>query len=404
VRVLLIHRYFWPDVPPYASMLRVIARRLAADGHQVEVLTSQPGYKADSPLPPQPAREGIDGFEVRRLGLPADRGRGLARRLFNIAYFPLRVLLHCLLHGRYDVIMASTAPPVVVGFAAALGARLTGGRFLYHCMDIHPEIGRLSGEFRQPLLFGLLRRLDDWSCRQASHVIVLSGDMAAALRERPGRSADIRVINNFSLPDFDSVGPDLSDATIASRGDRQCRLLFAGNIGRFQGLEAFIDAMAYLEHRPEIELVFLGEGTALAGLRTRAGERAGRQIKFVPHQPACIARRWMSRSDLGIVSLTPGIYRYAFPSKTMTYLEEGLPLLVAVEPDSELARFVADKGIGIAVPPGDPTGIARALEHLLDSGPSLPQLSARARSVAAAEFSEAAVLPRWSTLFMELAK
>ena len=46
--------------------------------------------------------------------------------------------------------MASTAPPVVVGFAAALGARLTGGRFYYHCMDIHPEIGRLSGEFEEP--------------------------------------------------------------------------------------------------------------------------------------------------------------------------------------------------------------------------------------------------------------
>ena len=34
-RVLLVHRYFWPDTPPYAAMLREIGRALVDAGHSV---------------------------------------------------------------------------------------------------------------------------------------------------------------------------------------------------------------------------------------------------------------------------------------------------------------------------------------------------------------------------------
>lgn len=399
MRILLIHRYFWPDTPPYASMLRAIARQLVADGHEVEVLTSQPSYKSDHSIPRQPSLESLDGFTIRRLALLPERGKHIILRLLNLLYFPVRIMMHCLTHKRFDAIMASTAPPVVTGLAAALAARLTNTRFVYHCMDIHPEIGRLSGEFRNPVLFRVLQKMDEWSCRHAARVIVLSDDMSAALRQRPeAGKQNILVINNFSLPTFDQIS---GQESVARKSPATCRILFAGNIGRFQGLEAFIDAMAHLSHRKDVELLFLGEGSALSGLKKRAA--ADTRIIFVPHQAINTAKTWMRSADLGIVSLSTGIYRYAFPSKTMTYLEEGLPLLTAVEQDSELARFVTDNRIGIVVTPNDPARMAAEIERLLDNPAHIALMRQEANKVAGESFSQQAVLPKWSALFRELA-
>ena len=268
MRVLLIHRYFWPDTPPYAAMLRTIGKKLADESHEVVVLSSQPSYKSDVPLNQQPAVENVDGMTIHRVTLFREQGRHVVFRLMNMVYFPLRILLFSLFKKRFDIIMASTAPPVVLGFSAALGARMSGAVFFYHCMDIHPEIGRISGEFKKPIVFNLLRRLDGISCKIAQRVIVLSEDMRQSLLLRPGYDYDnIQVINNFSMPhhgDAVAVDPELL------KQPDKFRIIFAGNIGRFQGLEAFIDAMEKLAHRVMIELVLVGEGSALSTLKKRA--------------------------------------------------------------------------------------------------------------------------------------
>ncbi|MDX2506867.1 MAG: glycosyltransferase family 4 protein [Gammaproteobacteria bacterium] len=376
-------------------MLRSIGKKLADEGHEVVVLSSQPSYKSDASLNQQPAVENVDGMTVHRVVLFRELGRHVIFRLMNMVYFPLRILLFSLTKKKFDIIMASTAPPVVVGFSAALGARMTGAVFFYHCMDIHPEIGRISGEFKNPVVFSLLRRLDSVSCRIAKWVIVLSEDMKQSLLVRPGYDQDnIQVINNFSMPHYGDV-IDV-DPELLKQSDR-FRIIFAGNIGRFQGLEAFVDSMERLTHGSMIELVFVGEGSALSALKKRANGAAN--VKFLPHQSVNVARRMIADADLGIVSLSRYIYQYAYPSKTMTYLEEGCPLLVSVEHDSELANFVESSNVGVWVMPEQPQSIADAIESIYLDQQRHKQMKATAKQISREMFSEYSVIENWSKLF-----
>ena len=397
LRILAIHRYYWPDTPPYASMLRSIVARWAGEGHRVEVLSTQPSYKPGAGIPRQPAVEQLDRVRVCRLSLPMEAGRPIIR-IFNLVLFSLAILRYALIRGKFDVIMASTAPPVFIGAAARLAARLTGAKFIYHCMDIHPEIGRISGEFSNPLLFSGLQRIDAKSCRVAARVVVLSRDMAEVIRTRKHcRDAKVEIINNFNLPSFESVGQGEVPAEL-TKDDGVFRLLFAGNLGRFQGLETVIDAMHYLSDLPNVELVFMGEGKAVDSLRQRAADLHGGKVKFFPHQPVDFARAVIRSADLCLVSLMPGIFRYAFPSKTMAYLGEGRPLLVSVEPESELAEFVRNNQIGVTVIPGDVIGIADTIRALVGDIPGQREMVVRARAAGDAYFSEPVVLDRWSKL------
>lgn len=383
-------------------MLRVIAGRWALDGHDVEVLSTQPSYKQQAKIERRPGVEYIEGIRVRRIPLPRDAGRSPFIRMFNIIAFAICVIGYILTRPRFDVIMVSTAPPVFVGAAARMAARLRGARLVYHCMDLHPEIGRISGEFRNPKLYAFLQRMDTRTCLEAARVIVLSRDMERSILERQGaKGARIEVINNFNLTGFDEPGQvALPDDLEKPQG--YFRILFAGNIGRFQGLEGFVKAVSLLRHRNNLELVFLGEGKAVNDLRRSAGDLLGTRVRFFPHQLTDTARAVIRTADLCLVSLAPDIYKYAYPSKTMTYLCEGRPLIVTIEHKSELARFVEESGVGISVEPRDPAELADRLEALIDNPDELRAMSERAACIGRKMFGRDIVLDRWSRLLKEI--
>ena len=399
--VLAIHRYYWPDAPPYASMLRAIVEHWRLAGHDTEILSTQPSYKPLANIPRRPKRELLDGTPVRRIALPRER-RKLVKAL-NMALFTLAVFIH-VVRRRRDVVMCSTSPPVALGAATSIAARLRRSAFIYHCMDLHPEIGALSGEFRNRFVYSLLLRIDRATCRRAAAVVVLSEDMRDSLLKRDPSIADrIVVLNNFDLPDYDEQSP--SPATSEVADDQRLRLVFTGNVGRFQGLEAIIDGLIAIKDDVDAELVFMGEGTAKAGLQRRAEALPADSrvaIRFRQHGTPTEARELMRTADLGLVTLTPEIIRFAYPSKTMTYLSEGLPLLVATETDSQLARTVEEERLGFVVPPLDAASVAETIRMAADRRSDLSAMRATARTYADAHFSQDQALTRWERLLSQV--
>ena len=394
LKILAIHRYYWPDTPPYASMLRAIVRRWVDEGHHVDVLSSHPSYKAGLDNVKQPGKEVVDGATVYRMTLPSEAGRPLIRML-NALRLGLGIITRAVLLRRYDVIMVSTSPPVLAGWFTALAAHLSGARFVYHCMDIHPEIGRISGEFRNPLIYRQLARMDAWTCRQANPVVVLSKDMADSLAQRSdsGEAPRTAVINNFSLPSESDTGQELPFPW----PNEPFVLLFAGNIGRFQGLDVLMDAMEQLRGHPNIRLLMMGEGTEKPALEKQVAE-SGARVSFVGHHSVSVAKAAMSQAGAGFVSLIPELYRYAYPSKTMTYLEQGCPVLVAVEPESRLAADIVENNAGLAVRGGDASELAQAISRLAADDQQVQGIKENASRLAEKAFSQEVVLARWASL------
>lgn len=401
IDVVAVHRYFWPDTPPYAAFLRAIAARWAADGAAVRVLAAQPSY-----IPGQDKRaraERIDGFELERL--PAIGKRTAWAKLVDLVAFPA-VAATRVLTSRHapDVVMCSTVPQVSLGVALATASRARGATFIYHCMDLHPEIGRLSGEFANPLVYRVLSRLDRLTMRLAGRVVVLSEDMKAAVAARDPRLADkVVVLNNFSLPSYEP----LSEAPLPPPADGVTRVVFTGNLGRFQGLDMLIAALEDVPAHTPIELVFMGEGKAKAALEQQARDLgdAIHQVVFVPHGLVAAAKALMASAHAGVVSLVPEVVRYAYPSKTATYAEAGLPMIVIVEEGSELARTTREAGLGWSVAPGDRPGFAAALRDVAAERES-GRLASRREVVsgyAHDEFAPETVLDRWSALLADIA-
>ncbi len=362
MRVLLCHRFFWPDTPPYAVILNEMAKLLRAQGYEVDILTSLPSYKSVDANKKMPFKQlSRDGFNVYRLPV-FNESRGGFFKLLNYLFFPLLAFFFLLFKRQYDVVTVSSSPPVILAFFVALAVKLKGGRLIYHCMDLHPEIGRISGEFRNALVYRFLLSLERFTCSVAKNIIVLSEDMKQSMVARSELLAKkIVVINNFSLP---SYGHEqlLKESFKKSHGVK--RIIFAGNIGRFQGLDLLVAAMQSFNQAEQIELLFLGEGVFLPKLKQLA--QGISNIRFIPHQSVSVAKQLIRDSDFGVVSLQNDVIRFAYPSKTMVYLECGTPILLCANKGSELAGFVEMNRIGYFSPANDVNRLQKVFKLIID--------------------------------------
>ena len=280
-------------------------------------------------------------------------------KLLNFFWFPFIVFWFLLFSRKYDIITVSTAPQVLLPFSVTLMSKIRGSRLVYHCMDIHPEIGRLSGEFKNKFIFTILQWMDNYTCKVASKIIVLSSDMKESLLKRDkSLVSKIEIINNYNLSSEKLLKDNFFDTNSNIK-----RVVFTGNIGKFQNLDTFILALKENEPLENFELVFVGEGGALEDLKSLA-EPISNCIQFIPHQPVSIARKIISEADMGIVSLQDEVIKYAYPSKTMTYLAEGTPILVCVDTQSEISNFAHSQQLGISVEPSDINKIYKIFKNL----------------------------------------
>jgi glycosyltransferase involved in cell wall biosynthesis len=207
----------------------------------------------------------------------------------------------------------------------------------------------------------------------------------------------LHVINNFIIDHHDpSRSKDLTPAALMNP-DNKFRVLFAGNIGRFQSLDTVIDA-AKLITNPDIEFWFVGSGVMVEKLKLQAGDLLDKSVFFHPYLPIEKAMTVIANSHLGIVSLLPGVVKSAYPSKTMSYLEAGCKLLTLVEPESELAKFVESEKIGAVCGSPDPIKMAGLITKEYNQQQEKGYDRASVRAVGRKHFGQGFILDRWIEL------
>lgn len=339
--ILLVHRFFYPDTPPYAIILDDMKKTLLENGYMVDVLSSQPSYKSvDMNKKEKIITHQDDNSTIYRLPVFRTSNQKI-NKLVNFFWFPVMVFFFILFSRKYDVIIVSTNPPVILAFFTALATKLKASKLIYHCMDIYPEIGKLSGDFSNKYIYALLLWMDNFTCSVANKIIVLSEDMKQSFLAREDKNISeikIETINNYDLSDGESLQADYFD------NKKVKRIVFTGNLGRFQNLDKLIFSIKNYSCLNDFELIFVGEGIELKNLKQMA--QGLECVKFIPHQSIATARKIISEADMGIVSLQRDIIKYAYPSKTMTYLSEGTPILGLVETGTDLADFIESNNLG----------------------------------------------------------
>ena len=393
MKILIVHRYFWPDQANCGQILWQIAKHYQSEGHEVDILTSLPSRNYYSNKIQAKKNEINANIRISRINLPIESGKPYLR-ILNAIKLGFKTNFMAIRHN-YDVIISSSVPPILGGFFSAVASKITKTKFIYFCMDLYPETGKVFGDFSNMIFYKFLEKIDSWSCNQADSIIVHSTDMKNTLESRKNcKKLKIGIINNFAVP---AENNNNSDFLFKKNEKNKLTIIFAGNLGRFQGLDFIVEAMSLIKDRKDIELVIIGEGSAKKELQKLAKKKEA-NINFFDYQPIKVVKKAILEADIGLVTLKPTVFKYAYPGKIMTYLEQGRPFITTIEEESELVKKMNSEGYGFNVNILDIDKIANLFTKLADDINWKIIMNKNAKISYEKSFSKKKILNKWSKI------
>ena len=244
-------------------------------------------------------------------------------------------------------------------------------------------IGPVLGRYLDALEARLLR---------ASHAVVsISGDFGAKLRSMGVAESGVTVIENWG-----TLGPctELAKAWAHSVGlDERPLLLYAGTLSLKHSPQLILQLSQTLGDRAWVVVVSHGAG---ADWLRREQEVAGvDQLRILPYQDVDRLPSMYASADILLALLTADAGRYSVPSKVLTCMCAGRPILASMPGHNLAARVIREAGAGYIVEPGDHTQLTELAATLVTDADTRRQLGARAAEYAKSRFDIAAITDRF---------
>jgi glycosyltransferase involved in cell wall biosynthesis len=162
--------------------------------------------------------------------------------------------------------------------------------------------------------------------------------------------------------------------------------VFGGQLGAGRGMRLILDAakLAVQSNCP-LAFLFVGDGALAAEIDGQAARQAN--LYRLPAMAGGDYRALLTACEVGLAVTVPGVSSFSTPSKTLDYLKAGLPVAAALEPGSEFAALLQQRGVGRSVEFGDAAGLAREAWFLSCDAEFREGLSQRAYNCLADVFS-----------------
>ncbi|MDA8168355.1 MAG: glycosyltransferase family 4 protein [Nitrospiraceae bacterium] len=367
MKILLLARYFPPEIGTAANLFYELAGGLAAEGHEITVITGFPWYNLES-VPGKYRgrffmREEMHGFKVLRVAVPAP-GPRKARLALGHLTAPVTAFTGGLLSGRPDAIFAYS-PPVFIGLAGWFLKKLKRAPFVMGVQDLHPQCYIDQGILKNRVLIRVLEAIEVFCYRKATFITVHSEGNRDFIAEKKGISREkIKTVSNWI--DTDEIRPLPRENGFSARHGLNGRFVvgYAGTLGMSQGAPVIIEAARLLRREEGIFFFIVGDGIEKEGMMEKAGRYGLGNVGFLGMQPKCVYPYVLASSDLGLVTLNAKVKTPVVPSKILGIMAAGRPVLASLPLEGDSHRLIRDADCGICVAPEDPKALAEKVAWL----------------------------------------
>lgn len=402
IRVLLLTQWFDPE-PTFKGM--VFARELVRQGFEVEVLTGFPNYPGGRVYPGYRIkllqREVIDGVQVTRVPLYPNHDQSAIKRVLNYASFAASSLVYGLFMARRADVIYAYHPPLTVGITASLIRLLRRIPVVYDIQDMWPDTLRATGMLNNVRALNAVEAVCQWVYRRVDHVVVLSPGFKRLLMQRGVPETKVNVIYNWA--DEMALASPQGQLPASYPSADQFRIVFAGNMGKAQALDAVLDAAILLQARgSRVCFVMLGGGVEVNRLKLRAVDLKLHNVVFFPPVPMAEVGTFLHAADALLVHLRKDpLFEITIPSKTQAYMTVGKPMLMAV--DGDAADLVLLSGGGVVAESENAEALAGAAEGLASmSSEQLLAMGQRARRYYQDHLALSVGVAGFGTIFKQL--
>lgn len=125
------------------------------------------------------------------------------------------------------------------------------------------------------------------------------------------------------------------------------KMVYGGNFGLPQGVDFILEALRALADRDDVYTVLVGDGTEFDKIsRFIQNEKIANAhlLKFLP-KPDYI--ELLMHMDVGLIFLDHRFTIPNFPSRVLDYMDVGLPMILATDPNTDIGTIITQAGAGL---------------------------------------------------------
>ncbi len=356
--ILFLCQFFYPEYISSATLPWDTALALKNAGYSVDALCGYPkeyAGKGDVPM-----QETVEGIGIRRLKyLQLDR-KGFLSRLINYFSFTFMVLMNLFSMAKYNAVIVYSNPPILP-WVASWAKALFGTRLIFVAYDLYPEMAVRTDSLRDgSIICWLMDHINQVVYRRADTVVALSSEMKTMILERrPIPSDRVAVIPNW-YADKGALPLDRSTNRFAKLTEGKFVVSYFGNMGTVQDMETIRQAVCLLKDDPNVFFLFAGHGNKQEKLKQDIGDFPNvRMFDFLHGQDFQDA---LQISDCALVCLNWNLTGTCVPSKTYSYMMQGIPLMAIMDEGDIVSDIEA--GAGLWVRNGESEKLAQSITNL----------------------------------------
>lgn len=376
MRIRLLTAYFPPETGSASHLFFDIGKELVQRGHEVTVVTGMPRYHVTGTTTRGRTglvrREHVAGMVVLRVAMPnpwpgSPVGRGVWQLWCGIAGF-----LRGVFAPKAECTLVYSPPLTMAATAVALG-RFQGSKVVVNVQDLFPKSAIDLGMLRNESLVRASEALESWVYRNADALVFHSpGNLEHAVKAGADRSKCWTVHNCVDLEALEAnVSPEEAKEKFGLLG--KFVVSFAGVMGYSQDIDVILEVAKILQEERDVAFLLVGGGVEKDRLVSKSDEMGLLNVVWLPMQPRDRYPRVLYASDVCITTLKREVRSPVVPSKILSAMAVGRPVVAAVGLDGDTPKLLEESGAGWAVPPGDPEELANAILRLRDD----PGLRAR---------------------------
>ncbi|MCZ8121860.1 MAG: glycosyltransferase family 4 protein [Tagaea sp.] len=381
---ILVH-----DYPGHAFPVQ-LSRALAHRGHAVRHLCFKEFQAPKGPI--ERRMDDPAGFELGFL----DLGEAFAKHSFAKRWVQERRLGALaradIARWRPDIVLAGNAPLDVQAGSLA-GARDVGAGFVYWLQDLVGVAIRKILSKRMPVLgdaIGLYyEAMERRLLRAADAVVAITDDFAPMLRG--WGVANIHTVENWAAREEIAVAPRDNAFARAHGLVGVTTFVYSGTLGMKHDPSLLRDLAVA---RPEARVLVISEGPGAAWLAAANLPN----LAVLPFQPFEKLGETLASADVLVAVLESDAGIFSVPSKVLTYLCAGRPILAAIPPENLAARLIGRENAGFAVAPADRAGFLAAAKTLAENPDLRAAQGAKALDYARRTFDIAAIAGRFAAI------
>jgi colanic acid biosynthesis glycosyl transferase WcaI len=359
-------------------------------GHVVDVITAHPHYPPDvwrqRFLPRRDQRERLT---ITRLPLWGGH-RTTGQRVREEVTYALSAAVAMPTFRTPDAIV-SVSPSFAALAPMLVNARLRGVPLVLWLQDILPDAAVATGLLRNAAALRTARALERAAYRAAQRIVVVSETFEENLLRKGVPSEKLVRIHNPATRGFATRRSEWAPTSP--------RLLYMGNMGYSQGLAEFVRAFEQTGGRGELRLVITGSGEVAEAVRAEIRSDRVEMLGLVDDERL---EAELDRAALGLVTQRGDIDEFNIPSKLMTLMARGVPILANVAPTSEAARIVKRSGGGWVADSAKPAEAAELACTIARDPEELRRRGAAASEFARQHFSADVFADRFEAVLQAL--